>query len=81
MPATNIQMDRLSKDEAGQFVHLLRIFNATLKERALAAGMGFLDVYALSDRGDGIASGDWHMDSHHLSPGAVAEAFRKHCVT
>ena len=81
VPATNIQMDRLSKDEADRFVRLLRIFNATLKERALAAGMGFLDVYALSDRGDGIASGDWHMDTHHLSPGAVAEAFGKHYVS
>lgn len=81
VPATNIQMDALSKDEAGQFVHLLRIFNATLKERALAAGMGFLDVYALSDRGDGIASGDWHMDTHHLSPDAVAEAFGRHYVS
>jgi hypothetical protein len=80
VPATNIQVDSLSKDETDQFVRLLRMFNATLKERALAAGMGFLDVYALSDRGDGIASGNWHMDSYHLSPAAIAEAFDKHCV-
>ena len=80
VPATNIQLDALPKDVADRFVHLLRIFNATLKERALAAGMGFLDVYALTDRGDGIASGDWHTDTHHLSPAALAEAFGKHCV-
>jgi hypothetical protein len=43
--------------------------------------MGFLDVYALTDRGDGIAGGDWHTDTHHLSPDALAEAFDKHCVS
>ncbi len=80
VPATNIQMAALSKDVVGQFVRLIRIFNAILKEQALATGMGFLDVYALTDRSDGIASGDWHMDTHHLSPGAIAEAFCKHCV-
>jgi tetratricopeptide (TPR) repeat protein len=80
VPAPNIQMASLSKDEAGQLVHLIRIFNATLKEQALPVGMGFLDVYALTDRSDGIASGDWHIDTHHLLPSAFAEAFCKHYV-
>ena len=80
VPATDIQMAALSKDVAGQFVRLIRIFNAILKEQSLAGGMGFLDVYALTDRSDGIASGDWHMDTHHLSPGAIVEAFCKHYV-
>ena len=80
VPATNIQIAALSKDVAGQLVRLMRIFNAILKEQALAAGMGFLDVYALTDRSDGIASGDWHMDTHHLSPSALVEAFCQHYV-
>lgn len=80
VPATNIQMAALSKDVAGQFVRLIRTFNAILKEQALAAGMGFLDVYALTERGDGVANGDWHMDTHHLSPSALVEAFCKHYV-
>lgn len=78
VPATNIKLDALPKEEIEQFVHLLRSFNAILKQQALAAGMGFLDVYTLTDRGDGIAGGDLHIDTHHLLPSAVAEAFEKH---
>jgi hypothetical protein len=40
----------------------------------------FLDVYALTDRGDGIASDDWHIDIYHLRADATKEAFRKHCI-
>lgn len=78
VPAVNIRLDALSQDEIAQFVQLIQTFNAILKAKALAAGMGFLDVYALTDRGDGIASGDWHIDTYHLLPTATAEAFRKH---
>ena len=80
VPATNIQLDALSKDEIEQFVDLIRTFNAILKKQALATGMGFLDVHALTDRGDGIAGGELHIDTHHLLPSAVVEAFSKHYV-
>ena len=78
VPAINIPLDALSQDNIAQFTQMIRAFNAILKKQALAAGMGFLDVYALTDRGDGIAGGDWHIDTHHLLPTAIAEAFRKH---
>jgi tetratricopeptide (TPR) repeat protein len=81
VPAINIKLDALSQDEIAQFSHLIRTFNAILKKQALAAGMGFLDVFALTDRGDGIAKGDWHIDTYHLLPTATAEAFRKHYST
>jgi len=80
VPATNIQLDALTATVTEQFVHLIRIFNNALKWSALDAGMDFLDVYALTDRGDGIASGERHLDYNHLLPSAVAEAFDKHCV-
>ncbi|MDO8813335.1 MAG: hypothetical protein Q7J38_15075, partial [Gallionella sp.] len=78
--ATHVSLDALTAAEAGQLVHLIRIFNATLKSLALAAGMDFFDVYALTDRGDGIASGEWHIDDVHLLPSAVAEVFSRHCI-
>jgi hypothetical protein len=44
----------------------------------LAAGLDFLDVYALTDRGDGIANGEWHIDYYHLQPHAMVQAFDRH---
>ena len=76
--ATNIPLDILTKADAEQFVSLIRLFNETLKRRALAEGMDFLDIYALTDRGDGISNGEWHIDNYHLVPGAMPEAFDKH---
>jgi len=80
VPASNLPPDTLTASAAGQLVNLIRIFNATLKSLSLAAGMDFLDVYALTDRGDGVASGEWHIDNIHLLPGAMAEAFDRHCL-
>lgn len=78
--APNISFDTLTAAEAAQFVNLITVFNSTLMEFALAAGMDFLDVYSLTDRGDGIASGQLHIDNYHLLPCAVTEAFAKHCT-
>jgi tetratricopeptide (TPR) repeat protein len=80
VPATNIPLNTLSHEAAEQLVNVIRLFNAVLKKEALAAGMDFLDVYALTDRGDGIASGEWHIDDYHLLPHATTEAFSKHCI-
>lgn len=80
VPATNIRLDALAADSAAQLVQLIRKFNAAIKQRSLAAGMGFLDVYALTDRGDGIASADWHIDEIHLLPDAMVAAFEKYCL-
>jgi tetratricopeptide (TPR) repeat protein len=78
IPATNTPLSVLTKTEAEQLVNLIRLFNAGLKRQALASGMDFLDIYALTDRGDGIASGEWHIDNFHLQPNAIVEAFDRH---
>ena len=80
IPATNIQLDLLPTETAGLLVKLIGLFNAALKDQALAAHMDFLDVYALTDRGDGAASGEWHIDNFHLLPSAITEAFRMQLV-
>ena len=81
IPATNERLlDTLTTESAGQLVKLIKLFNAILKDKALAAGMDFLDVFALTDRGDGIANGEWHIDQFHLLPSAMIEAFSKYLV-
>lgn len=76
----NLPPNTLTASALGQLVNLIRDFNAALKSLSLAAGMDFLDVYALTDRGDGVAGGEWHIDNIHLLPDAVAEAFDRHCL-
>lgn len=76
VPATNAPLNTLKPEVADQLVRLIRIFNAMLKDQALSAGLDFLDVYELTNRGDGVANGKWHIDAVHLAPGAMAEAFK-----
>jgi len=81
VPTPNMKLlNTLEADAAGQLVKLIRDFNGILKNLARAAGMDFLDVYSLTDRGDGIADGQWHIDNYHLLPIAMTEAFDSYCV-
>jgi tetratricopeptide (TPR) repeat protein len=79
VPATNATVELEESDKA-LFLSLLRTFNDTLKREALAREMGFLDVFGLTDRGDGITHGRWHIDTHHLRPDALQTAFKTHYV-
>lgn len=78
VPASNIPLDALTEEAGIQLAGLIRTFNEHLKARALAAGMDFLDLHALTDRGSGWTEGQWHIDEIHLLPSALAEAFDKH---
>ena len=79
VPSANLPVEARTAAEAPQLFKLIQMFNARLRERALDAGMDFLDVRALTDRGDGATNGEWHIDNTHLLPGAVVEAFERHC--
>jgi tetratricopeptide (TPR) repeat protein len=80
VPCTNWPLEQITSVDADQLVALIRVFNLRLKTAALMKGMDFLDLYALTDRGDGIASGKKHIDDVHLLPSALREAFEKYCV-
>ena len=41
-------------------------------------GFGFLDTYQLTNRGDGMSNGSWHIDDYHLSPEGMQEAWRRY---
>ena len=80
VPSTNIQFNELAAAATEQFVNLIQTFNTRLRSQALSAGMDFLDLYALTDRGDGISSGECHLDDYHLLPSALVEAFDRYCL-
>lgn len=81
VPATNLSLENIAGDELKQFVGLLDIFNSMLREYSLKAGMDFLDVFTMTNSGNGISNGQWHLDSTHLRPDAVVEAFEKHYLS
>lgn len=78
VPSPNIDTDNRSKEEISQLVDAIRLFNITLREKCQDFGYQFLDVHSLTDRGDGLSSGLWHIDDIHLSPDGFLEAWQKH---
>lgn len=67
VPATNLNLSIYTIEEAQKFTNMIGKFNLKLKEESLKSGMNFLDVYAMTNRGDGISNNKWHIDNCHLS--------------
>lgn len=78
VPASRRVADADPAEENAEFLAMLGHFNQVLAERTRAAGMGFLDLFALTNAGDGRSNGAWHLDPIHLQPAAYGEAFARH---
>lgn len=81
VPAYSIDETGLSQQALEQFGKFLAMFNFRLKRRALQMGMDFLDVFAMTDGGTGKANQRWHIDTHHLRPDGIIEAFAIHLIS
>jgi hypothetical protein len=64
-----------NKENFLNLIELLKEFNFFLKKQSHFYGFNFLDLYKLTDRGDGFSNGKWHIDQHHLSPAGMQEAW------
>ena len=78
VPCPNISTQNISKEKVMELVNLIREFNILLKNKSTEIGFGFLDVYKLTDSGNGLSNQSWHRDEYHLSPEGVHEAWRIH---
>ena len=76
VPCPNIDVRNHLEKDIKQLVEVIKIFNCELKNKSMKKGFEFLDVYKLTDRGDGLSNSFWHMDSFHLSPDGMQEAWR-----
>ena len=56
---------------------MIREFNVVLKNKSNEVGFGFLDAYKLTNNGNGFPNSIWHLDSNHLSPRGMQEAWRE----
>ena len=78
VPCPNIDVRSCSQKDIKQLVEVIKIFNYELKVQSKEKGFRFLDTYQLTNKGDGLSNGFWHIDDYHLSPEGMQEAWRRY---
>ena len=78
VPCPNIDTENYSKNELKKLIAVIKKFNFVLENKTKEKGLNFLDVYTLTNRGDGFSNAKWHLDSCHLSPDGMLEAWNKY---
>ena len=78
VPCPNIDPENYAEKDVAQLTELILLFNGELQAKSECKGFGFLDVYKLTDRGDGLSNKVWHIDTNHLSPEGFLEAWQRH---
>tara|TARA_B100001250_G_scaffold134910_1_gene115361 strand:- start:690 stop:2879 length:2190 start_codon:yes stop_codon:yes gene_type:complete len=78
VPCPNIDTGTYTEKEVMQLIEVIRQFNIELENKSREKGLEFLDVYKLTDRGDGFSNALWHIDKIHLSPEGFLEAWRRY---
>ena len=64
--------------EFEDLVNVRVLFNQYLKKIVQGVGFGFLDVHALTDRGDGVSNREWYLDYGHLKPQSMQIAWKNY---
>jgi Flp pilus assembly protein TadD len=78
VPCPNIDIETYAEKDVTQLIDVIKKFNCELKSKSKGKGFEFLDVYKLTDRGDGFSNAIWHIDKYHLSPEGMQEAWRRY---
>ena len=78
VPCPNIDIRNHSQKDIKQLVEVINIFNCELKMQSKEKGFGFLDTHQLTNKGDELSNGFWHVDDYHLSPEGMQEAWRRY---
>ena len=76
VPCPNIDTKYIPREKVLELIDVIREFNMVLKDKSNNMEFGFLDLHKLTDRGDGFSNTIWHLDTNHLSPEAMHEAWR-----
>lgn len=78
VPCLNKKYENNSEAEIIELAEAIKVFNSKTHELCIKAGYEFLDVWSLTNRGDGVSNGKWHIDDHHLSPLALQQGWHSH---
>jgi len=80
IPAPNINFSKVNAQDTILLIKTVDQFNITLTDKCKEFGFDFLDVYSLTNRGDGISNNKWHIDDFHLKPSAIQVLFDNHHI-
>ncbi len=75
VPCPNVEENTILGSRRNLLIDTIREFNIQLKSTSKNMGFGYLDVYTMTDKGDGFSNAAWHLDAHHLTPGGMLEAW------
>jgi len=78
VPCPNIDTKDIPTEKVLELIDVIREFNVVLKYKSNEVGFGFLDVHKLTDNGNGFSNNSWHVDTNHLSPGAMQKAWSEY---
>ena len=78
VPCPNTDVRNHSEKDIRQLVDVIKIFNYELKMQSKERGFRFLDTHQITNNGDGMSNGSWHIDYYHLSPEGMQEAWRRY---
>ena len=78
VPCPNIEIKNIEDKEIKMLVNVIKQFNIILREKSYEMGFTFLDLYKLTDRGDGFSNKVWHIDQYHLSPKAMLKVWNNY---
>lgn len=76
IPCPNINTSNVSKKDLLELIKLIKDFNNALRATSIKKRFGFLDIYSLTDRGDGYSNKKWHIDQYHLHSNGILEAWK-----
>ena len=76
VPSPLIPQMFFNNEEITKQIGIIKNFNEELKIQSKRKGFGFLDIYELTNRGDGISNEVWHIDDFHISPDGILEAWK-----
>ena len=80
VPCPNIETKSASKEKVDELIELIKEFNTLLKKKSKEKGYSFLDLHKLTNRGDGFSNKIWHLDTHHLLPKGIEQAWSTHYI-
>ena len=81
VPAPRKKIDLINEDKEiydikiENLKKIIELFNNNLKENAKLSNCKFLDVYNYTNDINGLSSGKYHIDAHHLYPNILREIF------
>ena len=75
VPSPMISHNFFNNEEIIKQIEVIKYFNKELKIQSKKR-FWFLDIYKLTNRGDGISNEVWHIDDFHISPDGILEAWK-----